>query len=263
VLARPDTQNAQNKALIYELDAAFAQCAQDDAVRVIVLAADGSHFSSGHDLRDRAPMSEFSTIGCAGGFRRPGAEGYMAIEEELYVGMCWRWRDIPKPTIAQVQGKAIAAGLMLAWCCDIIVAARCAQFSDPVVALGVNGHEFFVHTWEVGARAAKEMLFTGEPITAEIAHQLGMVNHVVECENLEAFVLELATRIARMPPMGLRLAKKSVNQSLDAQGQRVAVAAAFSLHQLGHSQNMQIHGKLIDPSGPERIREIVRRPRNA
>jgi enoyl-CoA hydratase len=98
----------------------------------------------------------------------------MIGEEEIYLGFCWRWRNLPKPTIAQVQGKVIAGGLMLVWPFDIVVASDDSTFSDPVVAFGVNGHEFFTHAWELGARKAKELLFTGAAFTAEECHRLGM-----------------------------------------------------------------------------------------
>ena len=255
VLAREDTRNAQDKAMLYELNAAFDRAAQDDDVKVIIVAADGPHFSSGHDLRDTRPITDFTPVSCWGGFTQPGAEGHLAYEEELFLGMCWRWRNIPKPVIAQVQGKVIAGGLMLVWPCDLIVASRDAEFSDPVVAFGVNGHEFFVHPWELGARVAKRMLFTGEAITAEEAYRIGMVTHLVERDELESRTLEVARKIASRPMMGLKLAKQAVNQALDAQGQWVGVQAAFSLHQLGHSHNMQVHGMLVDPSGMQVIRD--------
>jgi enoyl-CoA hydratase len=178
----------------------------------------------------------------------------MAIEEEIYLGLCWRWRNFPKPTIAEVQGKVIAGGLMLVWVCDLIVAADDAEFSDPVVAFGLNGHEYFVHPWEVGARQAKQMLFTGDAITARRAYELGMVNEVVPPGSLESSTRELAERIAGRPTMGLKLAKQAVNQALDAQGQWAAIQAAFSLHELGHSHNMQVHKLPIDPSGVDVIR---------
>ena len=123
-----------------------------------------------------------------------------------------------------------------------------------MVAFGVNGVEFFVHVWELGARKAKELLFTGGALSAEEARALGMVNRVVPRADLEQATLELATRIARMPSMGLKLAKQAVNQSVDAQGQRVAVQAAFSLHHVGHAHNQQVHGALIDPGGVEIVR---------
>jgi enoyl-CoA hydratase len=265
VLARPEVRNAQDKRLLYEVNDAFDLAAQDDQVKVVILAADGPHFSAGHDLRDFAAGSAprlldgRPPVGCWGGFELPGIEGWMAMEEEIFLGLCWRWRNFPKPTIAEVQGKAIAGGLMLVWVCDLIVAASDAQFSDPVVAFGVNGHEFFVHPWEVGPRRAKEMLFTGDPVTADEARQLGMVNHVVERDQLASFTLDLAERIARQPSIGLKLAKQAVNQALDAQGQWTAVQAAFSLHEIGHAHNFALHGQPVDPNGAKSIREGSRR----
>ncbi len=157
---RPQQRNAQNVRMTYDLNAAFDRAAQDDAVKVIILAGSDPHFSAGHDLRDRTSAAEFETVGTWGGFNLPGAEGYMAHEEEIYLGMCRRWRNLPKPTIAQVQGKCIAGVLMLAWVCDLILASDDAQFQDPVVEMGVCGVEYFAHPWEVGARKAKELLFT-------------------------------------------------------------------------------------------------------
>ena len=258
VLARPEARNAQGKRMTYELNAAFDRAAHDDDVDCIVLAADGPHFSSGHDLRDQESMRNFETVNTWGGFGKPGAEGHMAIEHEIYLGMCWRWRNLPKPTIAEVQGKVIAGALMLVWVCDLIVASDDAQFSDPVVAFGVNGVEYFAHPWEVGVRKAKEMLFTGDALSAEDAKNLGMVNHVVSRDELSTFTLELATRIAARPSMGLKLAKQSVNQAQDAQGLWQALQAAMSLQQLGHSHNMQVHGMLADPTGAKVIRDQAR-----
>ena len=250
VLDRPETRNAQDKRMLYALNDAFDRAAADDDVRVVILAADGPHFSSGHDLVDAgSPMTPFRPVGCWGGFDRPGAEGWMAVEEEIYLGLCWRWRNFPKPTIAAVQGKAIAGGLMLAWVCDLVVAADDAEFSDPVVAFGVGGVEFFAHPWELGHRKAKEMLFTGAAVSAEEAHRLGMVNHVVPRSDLERFTVDLAGRIAAQPTMGVKLAKQAVNQALDAQGQWTALQGAFGLHQLAHSHNMQRFGSLLDPAG--------------
>src|SRR5436190_8023764 len=176
-LARSDKANAQDLKMLYEIDHAFVGAMQDDGVKVVILAADGMHFSSGHDLKDSASVSDFGPVTGAGGFTEPGPHGHFATEQEIYVGLCWRWRNLPKPTIAQVQGRVIAGGLMLVWPCDLIIASDDATFSDPVVAFGVNGHEYFVHAWEVGHRKAKEMLFRGHALTAEECHRLGMVNH--------------------------------------------------------------------------------------
>ncbi|MCH9671853.1 MAG: enoyl-CoA hydratase, partial [Gammaproteobacteria bacterium] len=199
-------------------------------------------------------VGDFDTVTPWGGFDKPGAEGRQAREEEIYLGMCWRWRNIPKPTIAQTQGKTIAGGLMLAWACDLIVASDDATFSDPVVAFGVNGVEYFGHPWEFGVRKAKEMLFTGGIMSASEARSAGMVNHVVPRAELEDFTLSLATRIAERPSMGLRLAKQSVNQAQDAQGLWTALQAAMSLQQIGHANNAELHGKSTDPTGADVIR---------
>lgn len=254
-LARPDARNAQNKLMTYELNAAFDAAAADPTARVVVLAGEGPHFNAGHDLRDSGSMSDFRPVSTWQEYDLPGQEGAMAVEQEIYLQMCLRWRNFPKPTIAQVHGRTIAGGLMLMWVCDLIIASEDATFTDPTVAFGVNGVEYFAHPWELGVRKAKELLFTGDPVTATEAHQLGMVNHVVPRDELESFTLALAERIASKPSMGLKLSKMSVNQALDAQGFNVALNAAMSLQQLGHSNNWQVHGMAVDPTGlPESLR---------
>ena len=259
-LARADTRNAQDYLMLHELDKAFQQATSDDAIKVIVLAADGPHFSSGHDLTNTYTGADFESHCMTGGYGQPGQAGGMANEEEFYLGMCWRWRNVPKPTIAQVQGKVIAGGLMLVWPMDIIIASEDATFADPVVAFAVNGHEYHTHTWELGARKAKEMLFRGNALTARECESLGMVNHVVERDDLERFTLEIASEIARMPAFGLKLAKLSVNGALEAQGQFNALRHAFALHQTGHANARAVFDGLpVDPSGLDVIRQLSKR----
>ena len=248
-LDRPETRNAQNKRMTYELNACFDDASRRTDVKVIVLQADGPHFSSGHDMRDREPHREFDLVSTSGGFSREGQEGQMAWEEEVYFQMCWRWRNLPKPLIAAAHGKTIAGGLMLLWVADIILAAEDATFSDPVVGMGVNGVEYFAHPWELGARKAKELLFTGDFIDAETALRLGMVNHVVPAAELREAALAMARRIAQRPSFALKLAKESVNQTLEAQGQWTALRAAFSIQHLAHAHNRVRFGVPVDP-GP-------------
>lgn len=252
ILNRPVARNAQDTQLLYELNSAFDRASQEDSISVIILAANGPHFSSGHDLREADPignLDKYARVGTWSGFTRAGAEGWMAREKELYQGLCERWRNLPKPTIAQVQGKCIAGGLMLAWPCDLIIASEDAQFSDNTVSMGMTGVEYFAHPWELGPRKAKELLFTSDWLSAQEANRLGMVNHVVPTAELEAFTLQLAARIAQKPLFALKLAKESVNAAEDAQGRNSAMQTAFAYHQLGHSHNMQVHGMPIDPRG--------------
>ncbi|MBY8861356.1 enoyl-CoA hydratase [Nocardia sp. CA2R105] len=250
VLDRADARNAQSMRLLYELNDAFDLAAQDDSVSVIILAAAGPHFSAGHDLRERDGLrvvAEHRRIGTWCGFGCAGAESQMAVEKEMYLGLSERWRNLPKPTIAAVQGKVIAGGLMLVWPCDLIVAADDALFQDNTVSMGVSGAEFFNHPFEVGVRKAKEMLFTSDFLTAAEVHRLGMVNHVVSLDELEPFTLELASRIAEKPLFALKLAKEAVNVAQDNQGRANAMQTSFAYHQLCHSHNQQIHGLPIDP----------------
>lgn len=261
-LNRPETANAQDTRFLYELNAAFDRAAHDDEIRVIILAANGKHFSSGHDLGERntyEAMNDYDTVGTTCGFTCEGAERQMSREEEIYIGFCERWRNIAKPTIAAVQGKCIAGGLMLVWPCDLIIASDDASFTDPTVSFGIGGVEYFHHLWEVGARKAKEMLFTSDSLSAEDALRLGMVNRVVPREELGEAALVMARKIAKKSRFALKMTKKAINGAQDAQGREVAMQNAFHLHQLGHTHWLSVHGTLLDPTGlPESTRRASR-----
>ncbi|MEU8247316.1 enoyl-CoA hydratase [Nonomuraea sp. NPDC048916] len=240
---RPDYRNAQNSAMTYALDEAFYRAAADDDVKVIVLAGAGKHFSAGHDIGTPERDADVSFERKAGLWwdhvGKEGAESRFARESEVYLGMCRRWREIPKPTIAMVQGACIAGGLMLAWVCDLIVASDDAFFADPVVRMGIPGVEYFAHPWAMPPRIAKEFLYTGDRMPARRAYEVGMVNRVVPREELEARTLALAERIAAMPRMGLALTKKAVNQAEDLQGMHVGMDSVFGLHHLAHAHNAE------------------------
>lgn len=243
-LNRPGQHNAQNAALLKELDEAFDRAVADDDVGVIVLQSNGKHFSAGHDLSDDVlQVDPWKSM-----FDRVDEEGLTRLyrwELKHYFGYSRKWRDLPKPTIAAVQGACIAAGLMLAWPCDLIIAADNARFSDPVINMGIGGVEYHAHTWEFGARKAKELLFTGGFIDANEAHRLGMVNRVVPLDNLRAETMALAEQIAKKHAHGLMMAKQAVNQTLDAQGQSSALQNAYNLHALGHANAWVMDGQIV------------------
>jgi enoyl-CoA hydratase len=240
-LNRPEQRNAQNAALLKELDECFDRAVAEEWVRVIVLKAAGKHFSAGHDLSDGArnnpPWNHLWD-----NVKETGLLDMYKWELGHFFGYSRKWRDLPKPTIAAVQGACVAAGLMLAWPCDIILAADDAKFGDPVLRMGIGGVEYHAHTWEFGPRKAKELLFTAGFIDANEAHRLGMVNRVIPRDQLEAATLALANEIAQMHPHALLMAKRAVNQSLDAQGQHQALQQAFDLHSLGHANAWIISG---------------------
>ncbi|WP_458373116.1 enoyl-CoA hydratase [Pseudomonas laurylsulfatiphila] len=242
---RPEYHNAQNSQMTYALDAAFRRACDDDEVKVIVLRGAGKHFSAGHDIGtpgrdvdksfDRASLWYDHT-------NKPGGEFLYAREQEVYLGMCRRWREMPKPTIAMVQGACIAGGLMLAWVCDLIVASEDAYFADPVVRMGIPGVEYFAHVHELNPRIAKEFLFLGERMPAPRAYQMGMLNRVVARDELEQQTLDIAGRIAQMPRLGLQLSKQAVNNAEDLMGKRATMDMVFGLHHFAHAHNELVSG---------------------
>jgi enoyl-CoA hydratase len=255
---RLDAANAQNKAMSYALDDAFKRFAADDDASVAILRAGGKHFSAGHDITgDRVDHNThyppvtmwWDHVG------KEYAESTMAYEEEMYLGMARRWRELPKPTIAAVQGACIGGGLALAWACDLIIASDDAFFSDPVVVMGCPGIEFFCHPWVMGPRRAKEFLFTGERMPASRAYEVGMINRVVPRADLDSAAMELAERIAQRPRFGLAMTKKAVNVAEDEMGMRNGIEHAFALHQLTHAHNTNVCGYPVLVQSPEGMKE--------
>ncbi|HEY0772437.1 MAG TPA: enoyl-CoA hydratase [Nocardioidaceae bacterium] len=243
-LNRPEYRNAQNSKMTYALDAAFSRAVDDDEVKVIVLSGNGKHFCAGHDIgtpgRDVDQTFDRKAVMWWDHTDKEGGDQRFARESEVYLGMCRRWREIPKPTIAMVHGACIAGGLMLAWSCDFIIASDDAFFSDPVVKMGIPGVEYFAHPWVMNPRAAKEFLFTGDRFTAQRGLELGMVNHVVPRDRLEETTLAMAERISAMPRFGLALTKKAVNQAEDLQGMRTGMDSVFGLHHFAHAHNAEV-----------------------
>ena len=263
VLDRPEVRNAQNLAMIYELDAAFERAVQDDSINVIILSGADPHFSSGHDLGPKNTGElgkDWPARAGWGGFFKDGAHGRYAREQEIYLQATRRWRNLSKPTIAAVQGRCIAGGLMLAWACDMIIASEDATFVDPVVAMGVLGVEWFAHPWELGPRKAKELLWTGDEWSAAEAYRLGMVNHVVPRSELDDFTLALARKVARKPTFAVSLGKEAINKAVDLMGQSDAIDYSFGLHQLCHAHNMMRFGTGMDPGGlaPGKAQRLIR-----
>lgn len=237
---RPSYNNAQNSQMTYALDAAFARAVGDDAVKVIVLKGAGKHFSAGHDIgtpgRDLHKSFERKHL-LPDHVNKPGAELLYTREQEVYLGMCRRWRDVPKPTIAAVQGACIAGGLMLAWVCDLIVASEDAYFQDPVQRMGIPGVEYFAHAFELPPRVAKEFLMLGERMPAARAYNFGMVNRIVAREALDAEVAKMAANLAEKGRLGLWLTKQAINHVEELRGKRTAMDAVFHMHHFAHAQS--------------------------
>ncbi|HXY94641.1 MAG TPA: enoyl-CoA hydratase [Acidimicrobiia bacterium] len=248
MLNRPESRNAQNRGLLVELNDAFLAAEADDQVRVVILGGTGPIFSSGHDLGSKEAIAE-RTDGTRhpstqiNGGTRKGAESLMLQEWHYFFENTKRWRNLRKITVAQVQGTVYAAGLMLMWACDLIVAADNARFADVVgTRLGMCGVEYFAHPWEFGPRKTKELMLTGDAIDVEEAHQLGMVSKIFPVDELTDRTLEFARRIAALPTMTALLIKESVNQTVDNMGFQNALAACFTMHELNHAHWAWVHG---------------------
>ena len=240
-LSRGDKANAQNERMLDELHECFLDAEQDDSVRVIVLRGDGKHFSAGHDLQSD-PEDSPSSAKLMNDDGRYHLGDLYRWEARKYLGYGIHWRNIPKPTIAAVQGKAIAGALNLLFPMDLIIAAEDALFSDPVVMMAIGGVEYHGHTWDLGARRAKDILFTGRNVTAEEAHQIGFVREVVPRDELWDRTDALAREISKRNPFGLAQAKRAVNQTLDVQGYYSALQSVFDIHATGHGNAISVGG---------------------
>jgi enoyl-CoA hydratase len=214
---RPEYRNAQSRPMLGEMDAAFTEAAHDDEVRVIIMSGEGEHFSAGHDIGTKEEMDDRKN-------KHPYPAGLPSDYKrswDIYNDMSLRWRDIQKPTIAQVHGYCIYAGWMIASCMDLIVASDDAKF--------LPAHfQYFSVPWDLPPRKAKEILWQARFVEAEEALELGFVNHVVPRDELASFTDDLAQQIARMDPFAARMVKFSVNQAQDAMGFRTAIQAAHS-----------------------------------
>ncbi|MGO9453628.1 MAG: enoyl-CoA hydratase-related protein [Candidatus Binataceae bacterium] len=220
ILARPEYRNAQSRLLLEEMDEAFTHANEDDDVRVIILSGKGDHFCSGHDLGTPEEKADAE--------RRPYGKGLRALYErsrKQFLDNTLRWRDLDKPTIAQVHGYCIFGGWMFAAAMDLIVASEDAMFLPALL-------QYFSIPWDLPIRKAKEILFQSRFVKAEEAERLGFVNVVVPRDQLEAETLKIANRIAESDRMTLRMLKFALNNAQDAMGFRTAVRNAHSHHML-------------------------------
>jgi enoyl-CoA hydratase/carnithine racemase len=247
-LNRPEARNAQNRGLLVDLHDAFLRAEADDQVRVVVLGGAGPLFSAGHDMGSKVMLEEMTPgpgehpTRLVNGGTRKAAESLMLQEWHYFFDNTRRWRNLRKITIGQAHGDVYAAGLMLLWACDLIVAAEGTTFTDVVGArLGMCGVEYFAHPWEFGPRKAKELLLTGDSVSADEAYSLGMVSKVFPADELAERTLDFARRIAALPTMTSLLIKESVNQTVDNMGFYNALNACFTLHELNHAHWAQVN----------------------
>ena len=225
ILNRPRYYNAQGHLMRIEMDDAFERAVADDAVGAIVLSGEGKHFSTGHDLGTEEDNDYRDAHGWPRDTDRFGKYNDMRtfnLENHL------RWRNLPKPTIAMVQGYAIFGGYMFAAVMDIIFAAEDALFLPAPI-------QYFSPPYEIGPRRAKEILFENRYMSAREGFKYGLVNRVFPAEKLEEETLAFAGRVADNylnNPLWVRLTKSSINHTEDAAGFTPEMEAHFNAYML-------------------------------
>ncbi len=223
-LDRPRYRNAQSRRLLEEMDRAFDAAVQDTEVRVIVLRGEGDNFSAGHDIGTPDELADLEARPYEDGLR-----GQFKRSWDRYIDFGLRWRNLPKPTIAAVQGYCIFGGWMIASSMDIIFAAEGAKFLPAKF-------QYFSVPWDLGIRKTKEILFESRFIPAEEAVELGFANRVVPLDRLDAEVMTYANRVAEGDSFELRLLKLAINQAQDHQGFSTHIVDAHTIYMLGASQ---------------------------
>jgi enoyl-CoA hydratase len=224
---RPEKRNALNHPLRGEILDSLKAADQDSDVHVSIIRGAGPSFSAGYDLAGGNEGHEYPyyTPGGEGQWPRHVTEGWMSI-----------W-DLAKPVIAQVHGYCLAGGSELATGCDLIYIAEDAKMGYPAVRFGVPDMHF--HAWFLGMRRAMEMMVTGDSISGIEAVREGWANRAFPAEELDAAVIEMATRIASLPPEVVQLNKRTVHRQMDHMGMRAGIRAGTELCGLGtHTKAM-------------------------
>ncbi len=222
---RPEKRNALNTQMLEELDDALDVAESDDEVRVVLFKGAGTAFSAGYDLRDNPytvpPAGQDRwRLNDAGPALRKISNRYLRI---------WYY---PKPTVAQVQGPALATGCYFQMLCDIAFAADTATFGHQAQRVGgVTSLPLWV--WMLGMRQAKYLLMTGRLITAKEAQKIGLVTRVFPEDELEGEVARLCADLARQNPLGAQWLKDAINADYDMMGLRAAYPMHYSMNTAG------------------------------
>ncbi|MFT4079842.1 enoyl-CoA hydratase/isomerase family protein [Rhodomicrobium sp.] len=215
-LNRPARVNALNVRTLKELNLALDEIERDAGIHAVILTGAGGSFSSGFDLKEQAEN---------------GPTGPEEWKEALRYDFdtVTRFWHFPKPTLAAVPGACLAGGLELALCCDITIASENAFFGEPELKFGA-GIVVMVLPWIVGPKVAKDIILTGEDrITAQRAHEIGLITRIVPADELQEAALRIARRVAVVDPDLVRDTKRAINVALEAQGLSSGLAAALDI----------------------------------
>ena len=198
---RPERMNALSTPIMQRLLDGLPRLAGDPAVKVVILTGTGRAFCAGGDVKDMAQ----------GGEQRSASEATTHLRSRMEVSRILH--ELPKPTIAMINGPAAGAGLALALACDLRIAGTSARLVTAFVKVGFSGDfggSYFL-TRLVGTARARELYFTGRPVAADEALTLGLVNRVAPDDQLHDATMELARSLAQGPQIALSLMKRNLN----------------------------------------------------
>ncbi|MCC5871986.1 MAG: enoyl-CoA hydratase/isomerase family protein [Gammaproteobacteria bacterium] len=234
-LNRPEKRNPLSNLLRTELFDALIQADQDPELRVTILRGAGGNFSAGYDLKQDSRQNQpFHTAGGLGNWPRHVVDGFLQM-----------W-DLAKPVIAQVEGYCLAGGTELATACDLVYAAEDAKIGYPVVrSISPPDNQFY--PWIVGLRRAMEMMLTGDSISGIEAAECGFANRAFPADQLEAEVLRVAEKIARVPPDIQQINKRAVHRQMELMGMRAAIRSGTELQTLS----------MLTPSARSHLKDIA------
>jgi len=223
-LNRPEKRNALNNAIRGELFDALERADRDSEVHVSILRGAGACFSAGYDLgSNNAANQPFFTAGGDGNWPRHVVDGAFKI-----------W-DLAKPVIAQVHGYCLAGGSELMSACDLCYVSEDAKIGYPPVRLMSPPDNQF-HAWLAGMRNAMELMLTGDSVDGHEAVRMGLANRCFKNDELEAKVLDVAERIAKIPPDLQQLNKRSIHRAMEIMGMRAAIKAGTEIQALAFHQ---------------------------
>ncbi len=213
---RPRRANAISQHMLREMDSVCQEIAGDDEVRCVVVTGAGSAFSSGFDLKDQADAMP------------SGVADWVPLLEADFKGIMSFW-NLPKPSVAAVNGPALAGGFELMMGCDLAVAVETAVFGEPELKFGA-GIVAMLLPWYVTPKIAKGVIYTGEDtISAQQALEWGLINKVVGADELMDEAFAMARKLARMDPMVLQRTKMAVNRSYEIMGMQAALRSALDI----------------------------------
>ena len=231
-LNRPDSRNALNNQLRTEIYSTLESNDQDPDVKVTVIRGAGKAFCAGYDLKANNRQDQpFHTAPGDGNWARHVVDGFFRV-----------W-DLAKPVIAQVHGYCLAGGTELATSCDLVYVAEDAKIGYPVVrSMSPPDNQFFPHL--LGLRNAMEMMLTGDAISGVEAAEQGFANRAFPLEDLESNVLDIASRIGKVPTDLQQMNKRAVHRQMELMGVRAAIRSGTEIQALAfHTKSTQAHFK--------------------